>query len=96
MTATTAPSIGGFKHRPAPYLGFTVFPWHAHLFLSLSEGKGTSFEFNKINDPIEPHLITFQFTGQIPQIANLIQRYLDAGYPFALSNFDFDEEPATP
>jgi hypothetical protein len=94
MTATTPSSLGIYKDsRPDLYFRFSVFPWHAHLFLALNKVVG--FQFRTRQDPESPVLVLFQFTCDPARLATLIQRYLEAGFPFSLANFNLKDEADT-
>jgi hypothetical protein len=91
MTATTAASLGAHQdHRQAPYHRFTVFTWHAHLFHSVCKTMGIQYEV--IEDDEYPYYSIFQFTCGAPWLIFLIQRYVESGYPFSLTNFNLREK----
>jgi hypothetical protein len=90
MTATTAPSLGAHKdHHKAPYYRFTVFTWDATLFQSVCKTIG--IEFQSIEDDEYPYYSIFKFTCDAACLVFLIQRYLIAGYPFSLDNFNLKD-----
>ena len=95
MTATTPPSLGIFQdHNQAPQYRITVFPWHAQPFLAHTISM--SLEFQTFEDPVPPYLAIFQFSCNTTQLHEVIDRYLEAGYPFAITNFHLKPESDIP
>ena len=90
MTATTTSSTASHKnYGQSTYYWFTVFTWDAHLFRSIC--KTMAIAYSVIEDEEFPYYSIFQFTCDAPYLILLIQRYLAAGHPFDLNNFNLKE-----
>jgi hypothetical protein len=96
MTATTPPSMGKFQdHHLAREFRLSVFPWHAHPFLDFN--KECAVNFQTFEDTEPPYVVVFSFKCDKNQLYQLLDRYMEAGYPIALTNFnlqDVVEKPA--